>query len=409
MCVMLRRNRDFVLLWTAETVSELGTQVSQVAFPLLVLALTGSPAKAGVVGFANTLPVALLALPAGVLVDRVNRRAVMVACDAVRALGLAAIPIALAAGGLPYGVIVAVAALNGGAFVTAYVAERGVLRRIVTREQLPEAVARNESGWFAARIAGPALGGVLFGVGHAVPFVADTISYGASAAAKLAIRADFRRLGESAGGATAGLRWIWGQPFIRACALLFAAANPLYTGVELLIVLLAKRHGASSAEVGVMLGIVAAGGLTGGLIAPALGRRLAPRMVLVGETVVVALVLPLMLVAHAAVLLGLIFAAGMLMTPVTNSIVVGYRVGLAPEELQGRVQAGATVISFSAGWAGPLAVGLLVEHAGETATVLVLCAGAALLALGAFLTPAFRRPPEPGYTVTAGSTVSSST
>jgi MFS family permease len=406
---MLRRNRDFVLLWSAETVSELGTQVSKVAFPLLVLALTGSPAKAGVVGFAHTVPIALLALPAGAVVDRVNRRAVMVACDGVRGAGLAAIAIGLAAGRLPYGLIVAVAALDGGAFVTAYIAERGVLRRIVAPEDLPKAVARNESGSFAVTIAGPALGGVLFGVGRAVPFLTDALSYAAAAAGKLAIRADFKGPGETTGGAAAGLRWIWGQPFIRACALLFAAGNPLYTGVELLIVVLAKRHGASSAEVGVMLGIVAAGGLLGGLIAPGLGGRLRPWLVLVGETVVVALVLPLLLVAHAAVLLGLIVAVAMLPTPVTNSIVVGYRVGLAPDALQGRVQAGATVISFSLGWAGPLVVGLLLEHAGASATIAVLCGWAALLAVGASLTPAFRRPPELGYTRTAGSTVSSST
>jgi hypothetical protein len=62
--VLLRGNRDFTLLWTGETLSALGSNVSQIAFPLLVLALTGSAAKAGIVGFARGLPVALLALPA---------------------------------------------------------------------------------------------------------------------------------------------------------------------------------------------------------------------------------------------------------------------------------------------------------------------------------------------------------
>ena len=401
---MLRRNRDFVLLWSAETVSELGTQLSQVAFPLLVLALTGSAAKAGLVGFAHSLPVALLALPAGVVVDRVDRRAAMIACDGVRALALASIAIALAVGRAPYALIVAVAAVDGAGFVVSYIAGRGVLRRVVARAQLPDAVARSESGGFAATIAGPPLGGLLFGLGRAVPFVADAVSYAASAAAKLLIRTDLKRTGESTGRAADGMRWIWRQPFIRACALLFAAGNPLYTGLELLIVLHAKRHGASSAQVGVMLGVVAAGGLLGGLLAPALGRRLRPRVVLVGEACVVALVLPLLLAAHSALLIGLVAAAAMLPTPVTDSIVVGYRVGLAPDELQGRVQAASTVISFSAGWAGPLLVGFLFHGAGASATILALCAWAALLALGAALAPALHRPPD--Y---AGTAVSSST
>jgi MFS family permease len=128
-----------MLLWSGQTLSQLGSQISLVAYPLLVLALTGSPAKAGVAGFAKTVPVAVWALPAGVLVDRVNRKHLMVACDGVRALALAAIPIALATGALPYGLIVAVAFLDGSGFVVSYIAERGALRQLVPREQLSDA------------------------------------------------------------------------------------------------------------------------------------------------------------------------------------------------------------------------------------------------------------------------------
>jgi MFS family permease len=111
--VSLNRNREFTLLWTGQALSGLGSQISQVAYPLLVLAVTGSPAKAGLVGFAQQLPIALLALPAGVLADRVNRKRLMIACNAVRALALASIPIALAAGGVPYWLIVLVAFIDG--------------------------------------------------------------------------------------------------------------------------------------------------------------------------------------------------------------------------------------------------------------------------------------------------------
>ena len=82
-----------MLLWSGDALSSLGSQISEVAYPLLVLALSHSAAKAGIVGFARTLPVALLAMPAGVLADRVNRKHLLVACDAIRAIALAAIPI----------------------------------------------------------------------------------------------------------------------------------------------------------------------------------------------------------------------------------------------------------------------------------------------------------------------------
>jgi MFS family permease len=99
--VPLRRNRDFTLLWSGELVSTLGSQMSLVAFPLLVLALTGSPAKAGVVGFAKTVPALLFYLPAGVLVDRHDRRIIMVASNAIGAIALGSIPVGLALGDLP--------------------------------------------------------------------------------------------------------------------------------------------------------------------------------------------------------------------------------------------------------------------------------------------------------------------
>jgi MFS family permease len=402
--VPLHRNREFVLLWSGQTLSQLGSQISLVAYPLLVLAVTGSPAKAGVVGFARTVPVAVFALPAGVLVDRANRRLVMVACDGVRALALALIPIALAIGSLPYALIVVVAFIDGSGFVVSYVAERGALRQLVTPEQLPAAVARNESRTFAAMLAGPPLGGLLFGIGRAVPFVADAISYGLSTTSMLLIRSDFQEARTNHGqrDLMEGLRWIWERPFLRDCALLFAGSNPVFTGLYLLVVVLAKHHGASSLLVGAMLGIAAGGGLLGALLAPSLQRRMTPRLVLLSEAWLMVLALPLLLLAHNAILLGLIVATAELITPVTNSIVVSYRVALAPDRLQGRVQAAATLISFAAGWTGPLVVGFMLQNTGSTTTVLAITGWVLLLAAGATLTPAFHHPPRLD-TDTAGS------
>lgn len=385
-----------MLLWSGQALSSLGSQISLVAYPLLTLALTGSAAKAGVVGFAHNLPVALLAIPAGVLADRMDRRHLLVGCDAVRALALAAIPIGLLVGDLPYAVIVIVSAIDGSGFVVSYVAERGVLRRVVADEDLGEAVARNESRIFGAMVAGPPLGGALFGIARALPFIADVASYGVSAVTKLLITTDFQEPRTEATPARAreGLKWLWERPFFRTCSLLFALSNPVFAGLSLLAVLVAKEHRASSALVGVMLGIMAGGGLVGALLAPRLQRRLSARFVLIGENLMLALAIPWLLLAHAPVVIGLILAAGILITPVTNSIVVGYRVALAPDELQGRIQAASTLISFSLGWLGPLLVGLLVEDLGSTATILVVTGWALVLTLAAAGSRAFRHPPE---------------
>ncbi len=109
----LRRNRDYMLIWAGQGVSELGSQISTVAYPLLVLALTHSPARAGVVGLAATLPLPLLALPAGMLADHLDRKRLMLACDAIRCAGLTVLTIAVFAGSVAYGVIAIVAFLDG--------------------------------------------------------------------------------------------------------------------------------------------------------------------------------------------------------------------------------------------------------------------------------------------------------
>src|SRR5947209_3752888 len=125
--VPLRRNRDYMLVWAGQAVSELGSQISTVAYPLLVLALTHSPAKAGVVGLAATLPLPLLALPAGMLADHLDRKRLMVACDAIRALALLALTIAVVGGGLTYGVVAAGAFVHGSPCTVSFATQRGVL------------------------------------------------------------------------------------------------------------------------------------------------------------------------------------------------------------------------------------------------------------------------------------------
>src|SRR5205823_14643807 len=146
----LRRNRDFILLWSGQVVSTVGTRVTAVAFPLLVLAQTHSPAKAGLVGFAQTLPYMLFYLPAGAFVDRWDRKRVMLAADACRALALGSLAVALAAGNATLAQIAAVAFVEGTGFVFFSLAESAALPQIVAKEQLSTAVAQNQARTQAA-------------------------------------------------------------------------------------------------------------------------------------------------------------------------------------------------------------------------------------------------------------------
>ncbi|MFJ8349597.1 MFS transporter [Streptomyces sp. NPDC094153] len=173
----LWRNRDFMLLWSGQVVSTVGMRVTALAYPLLVLALTGSPFQAGLVGFAQTLPFLVLYLPAGALVDRWDRRRVMLAADGVRAMLLGLVVLALAVDRLSVAALFTVVFVDGACFVLFQLAESAALPNIVPRHQLPTAVARNQARELGADLAGRPLGGALFAVGHILPFVADMLSY----------------------------------------------------------------------------------------------------------------------------------------------------------------------------------------------------------------------------------------
>jgi hypothetical protein len=275
----------------------------------------------------------------------------------------------------------------------------------VSSEDLGEAVALGESRIFGAMVAGPPLGGILFAGGRALPFLSDALSYVISTITKLLISREFQetRTGVTSSDPREGIRWLWDRAFFRVCSLLFAASNPVFMGLLLLGVLLARRHGASSALIGVMLGIAAGGGLIGAGLAPRLRRRVTARFVLIAENAMLTASIPLLLLTHAALLIGVILAAGVLIVPVTNSIVVAYRVALAPDRLQGRIQAASTLISFSGSWLGPLLVGLLVQGAGFTTTILVLTGWSLLLTAVAATARSFRDPQRyvPGSTTPA--------
>lgn len=392
----LLRNRDYLLLWGGQALSELGSQSAAVAYPLLVLVLTGSAAKAGVVGLAKWLPLALFALPAGALADRMDRKRLMITTDAVRLAGAASVAAALWLGHPPYLQIVLVAFLDGAMFVTSWVTERGALAQVVPPAQVQDAVAQNDARSFAGGILGPPLGGVLLAAARALPFLMDAVSFLCSMSATALTRTKFQTTGESASvraGLTDGFRWLRSQPFFRAAALLFAAGNPVYAGLYLLAILLARHHGASSAAVGVMFAIVGAGGVLGAILAGPIRRRLSARLVIAGGQWVLLGSVLLLLVVHNALLIGVLVAAAEFGTPIANSLVAGSRVAVTPDRIQGRVAASSAGVAMSLVWLGPLAIGVAFRNAGATTTIIMLGAWTLALALAGTFAPALRAGP----------------
>jgi MFS family permease len=373
--VELRRNRDFMLLWSGQAVSELGSRTAWLAYPLLVLGQTHSPAKAGLVTFVNRFPFFLFSLPAGALVDRWDRRRIMLVCDAGRLVGAASIAAALIVGSVSFVQIVIVAAVEGTLTVFVGPAEFAALRRIVARDQLAAAIAQNEARIYGGTLAGPPFGGLLYGVARPLPFVADAASYAVSFATLLAIRTTFQdarrdRRSRLHVDVAEGIRWLWRQSFLRTTFLLAGAGNFVSNALVLVVVVLARDRGASSTMVGLIFLLCGVGGLLGAAAAGPLVRRLSAAQVRIAYHLVYALLLPFFAIAPPLAL-GALFAVMLFGAPTLNAAFGSYQGALVPDHLQGRVESIAGLIAAGVAPLGPLLAGFLLGSLGVRPTVLV--------------------------------------
>jgi MFS family permease len=370
----LRRNRDFILLQTGQTLSTIGSESTGIAYPLLVLALTGSPARAGLVGFARVLPWPLFGFVAGVLADRVHRKRLMIATDLVRVAAAGSIVAAYAAGALSFGQIVAVAFVEGAMFVLFNVAEFGALRSVVSSHQLPVAAAAEQARYSTVGLVAPPLGGALFGVGRSLPWLGNAASVLFSVGSLLAIRTPFHGERTDTGNLRAqlaeGIRWLWAHPFVRACALLFSGVNIVFQALLLVLVVVAQRQGLSSAEIGLLASISGVCALVGSAFAPYLQRRLSMRTIVVAGFWLQLIVVVFAIWPNVYVLVAAWIPAELFL-PTGNSTVIGYRVAVVPEHLTSRVNGAARTIALSGLPLGPLLAGLLLDTVSERTTILV--------------------------------------
>jgi MFS family permease len=395
----LRRNRDFILLWTGQLVSTVGSEVSALAFPLLVLALTHSPAKAGIVGFAQTLPNLFLYLPAGALVDRWDRKRIMLVSDAIRAVALGSIAVALAAHSLSFAQIIGVAFLEGCFSVFFRVAESAALPQVVPKEQLPDAIAQNQARQQGAGVVSQPLAGALFSIGRLVPFAFDAVSYAASFVSLLFIRPAFQEQRERSGvrlrdEIAEGVRWLLRERFLRTTIILSAGTNFAHSAFALVLIVRAQELGASPTLIGVMFALFAGGAVVGSLAAPWIQRHIAPPVVLIGSIWLWVTATAVLVFVPNTLALGALAGVQALVGPSWNVIVGSYRYALVPDRLLGRVQSAGALVSWGALPLGVLAGGFLIEGLGTRPTFLVLAGVFFVVAVGATSANVIRNAPR---------------
>ncbi|HZQ36712.1 MAG TPA: MFS transporter [Dehalococcoidia bacterium] len=384
----LWRNPDYLLLWLGQAVSILGSQASFLALPLLMLALTGSPVQAGVLGGLRGVAYLCFGLPAGALVDRWDRRRVMLLCDLGRALALGSVPLALLIGRLSAAQLYLVTFVEGTLFIFFGLAETACLTRVTSSRQLPTAVAQSQVTDAAATLIGPAFGGALYAASRALPFVADAISYGCSVLTVFCIRANLRPELDPAAARrrllpeiTEGLRWCWGRPPLRFLLLYNTAINALYGGWPLLLIELAKRQGAGAGTIGLIFAGGGAGTILGALSSRAVQRRFSVRAITVVIAWIFALTWPPYALAPNALALGTVNAVAFYFVPISGGTQFSYRLLVLPDQLQARVNSVFRLALFGGQTVGFVATGALLERYGPAATVWITLVPAVLLAL----------------------------
>jgi MFS family permease len=398
MTTPLWRNRDFTLLWGSQVASTVGTRITSVAYPLLVLALTGSPALAGLVGFAQTLPFLLLYLPGGAWVDRWDRRRTMVWCELGRAVALGTVAaVALSAGvdAVPVLLLAVVAFAEGSLFVLFDLAEGAALPHLVPPEQLPTAVAWNQARTQGADLAGQPLGGALFAVWPGLPFLVDAGTYLVSGGAVAAIRTRLQGAREETADrlrtrVAEGLRYVRRSAYLREAVLVVGAMNLVLNGLFLVLIVRAQDLGAAPGTIGLLLAGAGLGGVLGSLVAPAIHHRVPGRVVIVVVAWLWAAVYPVLAFMPSPWWLAPPVLAAALAGPVFNVVITARIYVIVPDRLLARVRSTVRLVAWGTIPVGTLLGGLLAESLGAAAALLVLGLGMLPVAVATTLSPGMR-------------------
>lgn len=390
----LWRQREYMLLWSGQVVTTLGAQASGIVYPLLILALTGSPAQASWAAALRMVPYLVLILPVGALIDRWDRRRVMLWCHLGRGLAVASLPLAMALGVLVVWHIYLVAVLEGALHVFFNIAETAALPRVVPVAQLPQATAQNQAGFATAAIVGPALGSWLYqAVGRGFPFVVDAFSHGLGALAIWRLRSSFapavdRPRRSLRAEVVEGLRWLMSQRVVRDMALLTCGLNFVNAALPLLLIVRGQELGASEAQIGLVFSLGGMGAILGAALGGAIASRLSFGQAIGLSVAVKAITLPAFGLCDGPMALGTVYALSCLFGPLYDVVQFSYRIALIPDALQGRVNSGFRLFAFGLNPAGAALGGWLLEHGGSAAALLVFGVVSAALAAVVRLDPA---------------------
>lgn len=399
----LWRHGDFLRLWSAETISQFGTQVSQLALPFVaIVVLDASPFAVAALGTVEFLPFLLFTLPAGVWVDRLPRRTILIVADYGRALLLITVPIAYALDALTLGQLYVVGFLVGTFTVFFDVSYQSYLPSLVERGQIVEGNSKLEVSRTTAQISGPGVAGGLIGLITA-PYavLVDAISFLASGAFLTGIRKTEARPAVPEGGRPRmrtelweGLQYVVRHPLLRPQALCTGTSN-FFSNVtfSIFLVYAVRTLELSAGEVGIIFTLGGLGGLAGALTSQRLTRRFGVGRTTIATTFLfgsATFLVPLAPQDFPHPFLVASFLISSFAIVIYNITQVSLRQAIAPERIQGRMNSVMRFLVWGTIPLGSLTGGALGSTIGLRETLFVGAAGGTLSALPILLSRAQR-------------------
>jgi MFS family permease len=409
----LWRHRDFMKLWTAQTVTQLGDEITQLALPLVaILTLGGTPFQLGLLATFQFLPFILLTLPAGVWVDRMRRRPILIGADVGRALLLVSIPVAFVFGWLTIWQLFVVAFLVGCLEVFFDVAYQSYLPSVVERDQLVEGNAKLELSVSASNVAGPTVAGFLVELVRApIAIFFDAVSYlGAIVFIFLIRRPETPPVPhDPATGprpsmrqeAAEGLRYVLNHEYLRNIAACTGTLNLFGNmGQAILLLYIVEELGLTPGTIGLILTVGNVGVLAGALSSARFGRWIGVGPTIVWSAFLSSFTLVAVAIAPKDNPLPFLIAGGLIGTAtavIYNVNQVSLRQAITPDRMLGRMNATMRFIVWGTIPIGALAGGTLGELIGLQSTIWVGAIGSFIGFLPVLLSPvrALREMPAP--------------
>jgi MFS family permease len=361
---------DFAKLWGAGVVSNLADGITGAALPLLAALLTRDPLAVALIAALNSLPWIVFELIAGEIVDRSDRRRLMIFGNLIRAAAIGIVAILVATDSIELWSLGALAFAIGIAETLVDTSWEAIVPRLVETKNLAAANGRTQAAeWTADELIGPPIGGLLFAATAALPFFINGGAFVIAALLVATIPGTFRAEREVAHGLKAmrqeigeGIKWLWQHRVLRALSLMAGTANLMGTAMFAVFVLFAQEIlGVDDVGFGLMFSALGIGGIIGAALSHRTERRFGTGTLLLASMGGISLAALTVALTSSPIVVGAAFAFHGFLIAMWNVSVMSLRQALIPDELRGRVASDARTIAFGAIPIGAILGGVLAD------------------------------------------------